>query len=406
MLSFLKYIALNQNFTLSEAAISASGQKAQRHTNQYIKPFLPGESKHQPLSHEIASDVGHLKAGDSVTLHSHHIDEKGVHHVVVSKKGSSKKIAIPTSKIKKPSLGRAGKSTYNDEYALKTVWNHFVKTPKKLTNKKSMLDEIGKARTDSSHPLHFDNQNDEGFSGKKRTEAHRDSYYEELERATHAAHGLATHPEFKKVVSAKSKMTVSGAARGKLSNIWTRNGAKNATSKADVTIGEGKVARTLSLKKGRNSQLMSAEPNEMMATYDHATDEHIKAGSGFTTEHKKEVMKQIAQVHKHLSSMSGADRPTQEKLRDRAQSIINGIHKKHPNLIRHVADEAAQGHGKFGRDGVGTARFIVSTTDNGSHVHDTVTGHHPIQSSPVPRVALPKGQDNRPGNLKLDYTTK
>lgn len=406
MLSFTKYIMLNQSSILFEAAIAASGQRAQRHTNQYIKPFLSGEPNHQPLSHEMASNIGHLKSGDKVTLHSHHVDENGIHHVVVSKKGSSKKIAIPTSKIKKPSLGRAGKSTYNDEHALKTVWNHFVSAPKKLTNKKTMLDEISKARNDKSHPLHFDNQTDDGFSGKKKTEAHRESYYEELERATHAVHGLATHPEFKQAVSSKSKMTVSGAARGKLSDIWTKNGAKNTTSKADVIIGEGKNKRTLSLKKGRNSQLMSAEPSEMMATYDHATDEHVKANSGFTAEHKKEVLKQISQVHKHLSSMSGADRPTQEKLRDKAQSIINGIHKKHPNLIRHIADEASQGHGKFGRDGVGTARFIVSTTGSGSHVHDTVTGEHPIQSSPVPRVALPKGQDNRPGNLKLDYTTK
>lgn len=94
MLSFLTFI--------SEAKLSSSGKRAQYHTDKYIKPFLEGQPNHQPYSHTIDSDVGPLKAGDKVTMHSHHIED-GVHHVVVSKEGSSKKIAIPTNKIKKQS---------------------------------------------------------------------------------------------------------------------------------------------------------------------------------------------------------------------------------------------------------------------------------------------------------------
>ena len=396
MLTFLRYI--------SEAKLSASGKRAQYDADKYIKPFLEGQAGHKPLSHEIEGDVGHLRAGDRVTLHSHQIIN-GVHHVIVSKPGSSKKITIPTNKIKKPKSGRGGKSVYNDEHAVKNVWNHFVNnSPKALNNKGSMMDEIEKAKTDKNHPLHFDNQTNEGFSGKKKTDLHRDSYYEELKRAVHTVHGLANHPEIKNSINEKQQMRVSGASRGKLSSIWAKNGATNATSKADVIIGEGNKARNISLKKG-DSQLMSAQPEEMTATYEHAVNEHMKVNTNFTEQHKEEVMGKIAQVHKHLHAMNGATPEEKENLRKKAQNIINGIHKEHPKLIDHFAHEASTGHGKFGRNQEGTARFLVTTTENGAHVHDTETNNKPIVPGAVPRVASPKG-DGRPGNLKLDYRTK
>lgn len=91
-----------RNRLLSEAKLSASGSRAQYHADKYIRPFLQGQPEHKPLSHEIEGDVGGFKAGDKVTMHSHHIDDKGIHHVVVSKPGT-KKTAIPISKIKKVS---------------------------------------------------------------------------------------------------------------------------------------------------------------------------------------------------------------------------------------------------------------------------------------------------------------
>lgn len=97
MLSFSTFI--------SEAKLSSSGKRAQYHTDKYITPFLEGKPGHKPYSHEIDSDVGPFKAGDKVTMHSHRMIGD-VHHVVVSKKGSTKKIAIPTNKIKKQSTRR------------------------------------------------------------------------------------------------------------------------------------------------------------------------------------------------------------------------------------------------------------------------------------------------------------
>jgi hypothetical protein len=92
MLSFIQYI--------TEVAIKASGQSAERHTAQYITPYLPKGPKHAKGSHELVSNVGHLKAGDKVTIHGHSIED-GVHHATVS--GSDgKKIKVPTNKLNKP----------------------------------------------------------------------------------------------------------------------------------------------------------------------------------------------------------------------------------------------------------------------------------------------------------------
>jgi hypothetical protein len=106
MLSFVSFI--------SEAKLTASGARGEYHAGKYIKPFVAGQPGHKPLSHEIDGDVGEFRTGDKVTMHSHHVDSNGVHHVVVSKKGSNK-VAVPISKIKKVSdrknIGLAQEST-------------------------------------------------------------------------------------------------------------------------------------------------------------------------------------------------------------------------------------------------------------------------------------------------------
>lgn len=87
---------------ISEATIRASGQSAERHTKQYITPYLPGSAGHAPGTHTMASSHGGISAGEKVTIHGHHVDEGGVHHATVSVAGSNKKIQIPTNKLNKP----------------------------------------------------------------------------------------------------------------------------------------------------------------------------------------------------------------------------------------------------------------------------------------------------------------
>lgn len=298
-------------------------------------------------------------------------------------------------------------SGYDDEHALVNVWNHAVSHPEDarlLSHPKHLHAEIEKAKSDPTHPLNFANQT-EGFTSGKKPE-HETAYYNELHHAANAVVGMANHPSFKTAVKKKMKAKVAGASRGALSAIWKKHGAKNATSKADVTIGEGKGSIGVSLKKG-DAQLMSAESNELRATYEHAANRHAQENPAFTEEHKRDVNTTIDQIGKHMEAMKGADRATQIAHRDAAQKLADGLHSRHPGLMKHVAYEAATGEGKFGGAGSsGSASVLISTHKDGMpHIHDVNTNREPIEVKPRLRISLPKGK-GRSGNAKLDYTAK
>ena len=104
MLSFKHYI--------TEVACQASGLEAARHTRKYITPFI---GNGQEGTHTIAAKAPGLNVGDNVTIHSHHINDQGIHHIVVSKPGSSEKITIPTSKVHK-----VGTKTENKGHKVET----------------------------------------------------------------------------------------------------------------------------------------------------------------------------------------------------------------------------------------------------------------------------------------------
>jgi hypothetical protein len=88
---------------ITEVTLRASGISAERHTSQYITPYLPGGPKHEEGSHTMASSHGdEISKGDRVTIHRHGI-YNGSHEVLVSKVGSNKKVMIPTNKLNKPS---------------------------------------------------------------------------------------------------------------------------------------------------------------------------------------------------------------------------------------------------------------------------------------------------------------
>jgi hypothetical protein len=297
-------------------------------------------------------------------------------------------------------ITEARKSGYDDEHAITHLWNSTVNHPnaKKLFSgdHNNISDEIEKAKNDPSHPLHHSNAPKDGYTGGREN---HEAYYNELHHAAATVHSLGNHPVFKKSRLNKERAEVTGSARGSLSSTWKSHKAKNTTSKADVKIGE----HGISVKKG-DSQLMSAQPEEFGATYEHAANEHMKTHPNFTAEHKKKVMERVAKVKDNLAKMSSAKREDQHKLRDEAQQHIKDIHDEHPGLLSHVVHEASTGHGKFGQGATGTARFLVTSTKGGAHIHDTETQKQPI-STKIPRVALPKGK-SRPGNVKLDYKAK
>jgi hypothetical protein len=300
---------------------------------------------------------------------------------------------LESSSVKRP---KRILSTDADEHALEVVWNHTTGT------NRNAVEEVERAKRDRSHPLHFDNAKLNMFKGRRRrnTERHKNAYYAELEYAAKNVESLKQHPIFKKSHKRGEVANTRGKFKGVISSSWTNLGTTDRSSKEDVRIGTHRI----SLKKGQASQLMSAQNTGIKGIYHHATEQAVKQGN-MSKREAEEVRNKIQKVTKHLESMRGNTPEEQERHKAAAQRHIDEIHSQHRTLIHHIAHEAATGHGKFGgKDNEGTARFLITTSNDGVHVHDTETNHEPIEVG-TPRVSLPKDK-RRPGVLRLDYTPK
>ncbi len=86
-----------------------------------------------------------------------------------------------------------GGPDFSDEKSHEILWNHVVgsldkdaelgkKVRKAIKDKdwdtveNEVNNAVEKAQSDSDHPLHFDNQGDDGFTGGSKTDDHRDSF--------------------------------------------------------------------------------------------------------------------------------------------------------------------------------------------------------------------------------------
>jgi hypothetical protein len=112
---------------ISEATIRASGQSAERHAKQYITPYVKGGERHGEGTHTMASSHGGIEAGSNVTIHSHHVDENGMHHATVSAAGSNKKVMVPVNKLNKPTT-RGNKGLEQEGRLVKHLNKHGLMT--------------------------------------------------------------------------------------------------------------------------------------------------------------------------------------------------------------------------------------------------------------------------------------
>ena len=329
------------------------------------------------------------------------------------------------------------KSGYSDEHAFVKVWNHAVKEGivqdkeamhKAIDDAQSQDEENAKKSKPSKkggdveppkhHELSFyhesndvDKKDNKGFVGGKKDENSKKGYYAELHHAADTIHTVANHPDFKGAVEEKAQASVAGASHGKVTDRWARHGATNATSKADLKIGD---SHKISYKKSGGSQLMSAEPAETKATYKHVITHMRMAGKVNTTQAKK-MFKHADEAAKNMDAMRDVDPKDPKRddkldaLKNEAQKHIDAIHNEHPEVTEHLHHEAASGNHKFGVGNEGSATHILSSYNekaqsaNLHHVDDYHKGKIKLAH---PRVAKPKGKSSdgrsRPGNLKLD----
>lgn len=112
MLSFIQFI-------LTETAIKATGSQGDRHSGKYVKPFIG-----QKDTHTLNRDVGGIKSGSKVTIHSTTVKD-GKHFATVSS-GNGKKVEVPHSHLEKPqsAVTRKGDAGFAKENELA---NHLKK---------------------------------------------------------------------------------------------------------------------------------------------------------------------------------------------------------------------------------------------------------------------------------------
>lgn len=122
MLSFKQFI--------SEVNLSG-GKNAEYHIQKYIEPYIGKQG-----THALSSDVGNIKANSPITIHSHHVDEKGRRVALVSGMGSDDKVAVQFSKIKKP-----------------IVKDPYSKEDRHQANIRSQIEELKKKHGRNSIPI-------------------------------------------------------------------------------------------------------------------------------------------------------------------------------------------------------------------------------------------------------------
>jgi hypothetical protein len=329
--------------TVNDKISTAQGQ---RHATRYFGNV----SKSSPGEFTIARDhpASGLKAGDTVNVHGSSVDSKE-NKTVVHANVNGKSHKIPAGHLKKPDTSRTGR--YVDEHAFVKMGNHSLKTGKKTVD--HLHSEIDNAKSDPSHPLHFDNAHPEHFYGKEKIKNSESSYYDELKKASHTVAHIASHPEFKKHWNGNAEMSVGGSKKIATSDIYRKGGtAPTSTSKADVIkfkSKNGKAIGQFSLKDEKGAQLMSGSTAEVSGVYRsalHVLRQNRKISAGEHAEGEAHVVK----LARHVDRSE----------HDKANHMIKKIHDKfeHAGLDHEFYKEAITGNHKFS-DPAGKATHVV-----------------------------------------------
>lgn len=339
---------------LMETALTASGERGERHFRDYIHDFLPGNSKHNIETHQLEKPYKGYSAETKLTILGHHKNENGKHHVYARIEKTGEHLSIPLSRITK--FGK-GQREYNDEHAFVNTWNHFVASKNQNFDLEHMKREIQAAKKDPSHELSFEKVSAEGFKGRTKEETYRNSYYNELDRAIHTLHDVANHPDFAQNVMDRHIARVTGSDVNVLRPEWEKHHTgkrKNKTSKTDIVIGEGtKHVKKISYKKGGGSQLFSGQAGEFGAATMTTLDEMLKDGKIDRGQHNA--------ARTHLESL-------QHEMNNRQDISIATRHLKnlfsvHPSLENKIMFEVTSGNNKIGEENTGSASHIIKSHD-------------------------------------------
>ena len=330
---------------------------------------------------------------------------------------------------------------FSDEKAHELVWNHVVgsldkdsKVGKKVrkavkdkdwdTVKKEVDNAVDKSKNDPEHPLHFDKQNDDGFSGKKKTDDHRDSFNSRIERSKHGIIAMMKSRQGNSMASKGWKVTQQGGQHQKSKKDWGGNpGGQGRTDLVYTDPSNPKAIHRQSQKDVRGSQAYSAGGDQFTATMKAAAKEITKpkfhttprkekgesdkdykarvssikvAAKQAGKEKEAKIGRQAERAGKLVDAMKGRSREEKQRLKGLAAKMTDRMEKENPGLSKAAGQEALTGKKQFGNK----VDTVITTGDERSKVKDprgTSVG--------APRPALPKDK-TRGGNVKGDIAAE
>jgi len=301
--------------------------------------------------------------------------------------------------------GRKKPPKYSDEYANINFYNHLISLPnvrELITNKnyedinQIISQEIENSKSDINHPLNFNNASDEGFSGKKKTQKHKNSYYSQIERS---GPGFLSLIQSKKGGSIASKGWIGKVSRdheaSKLS--WVEN-IKKSQGRFDYVFSDpddSKKQHRVSGKDYRGSQAASAQSDQATATLlkgvsvvaNQQMKNYLankpKKKDGESEQEYKERLSQIELtakekraeilnkgkekidiINKLMTDTKGMSSKQQKPVYTEVQELINDLENTIPGTKRASSQEMLKGSGQFDKNK--TAQSIWTTGGEGS----------------------------------------
>ena len=270
--------------------------------------------------------------------------------------------------------GRSGPK-YNYEVALVNLYNHLIKGSDKNNNKGKILrglvsrgdtveltdflaQELKSAKDDEKHPLHFKNAGDEGFTGGKKTDAHKDSYYSELEDQFFTFLNDSQSKLGRSLISQGYTVKRLGDDKIPLSKSGkAAYGKESDTSKADIVFQHPtRPERTnyTSLKKASGALSASAGSKESAGNYTigmkNALKLALKSGRISKDQAKqleKEGDSKISDLKNAMASSKGMSKEQQKDLQPKIDKLLGDIEGIVPGTGRETAKTQLSGAGKY-----------------------------------------------------------
>ena len=312
----------------------------------------------------------------------------------------------------------------HDEDSQSKLWNYFIsnsdnqKVRDLILNKdykgaeEEIKKEVDKAKSDSSHPLNFNNAGDEEFSKKEgRQPGDEKTYNDFLDDSVSGLLALSKQKKLRSAVERGLPSRVTGSGAAELSKKFKGAGGVDRTPKGDIEIYDPdnpKDRRGISMKKGVGAQLASAEGGELKGMFKVAARDYVRRfHSDKSKEERRSIEKEIMNDAERLSAIGRLQKTAGEapdinkqkqSLKNVSQGISDKLLKKYPQFERLLSQVATSGKGKFASDS-GTAGIVLTGKNKDK---EATAKPSEQQGSSKPRLALPKGS-GRPGNLKIDY---